>query len=290
MLNEVIKYKSDGTSLVIKEVSYDTARDMIIENHYSHKWNSAFGRYNYGIFKDDRLLGVAVYGNLMNPKSAYKLVDGGRIIELNRLWVDDELGKNTETMFLSATFKLLRENTDIDAIQSFADGRLGVGTIYKASNFDYYGKETSLFFENKITGDIQHKVPLENTKRPLGFLKYNLELIRGNMTVFEVDTYRYIYPLRKKIKINLEKQPYPDYQKGQREVSFIQRKGVLIRMLIMLDNLGLDTEYDEVLDYLIDNYTVSEQDFSDQKENDSIKWFISDYVNNNRDKLRESLR
>ncbi len=44
--------KALGT-LVIKRVSKDLAKDMIIANHYSHKWNGGFGVFSYGIYRAD---------------------------------------------------------------------------------------------------------------------------------------------------------------------------------------------------------------------------------------------
>ena len=165
----VIKKSKNNGNLLIKEIDYDVAKKMVVKNHYSHTWNTSFGKINFGIYRGDKLLGCAVYGNLMNPKSTKSITDDGEIIELNRLWVDDVLGKNTETMFLSATFTIIKNKyPEIVLVQSFADGRLGVGTIYKASNFGYYGKTTSRFFDNG--NETFHKVPLENTKRPKGFI------------------------------------------------------------------------------------------------------------------------
>lgn len=187
--------------LKIKEIEYNIAKKIIIENHYSKKWNTSFGKINIGIFRDNRLLGVAVFGNLMNPKSYSSISDLGKdsVIELNRLWIDDELGHNAETILLGACWKIIKSNyPNIKFVQSFADGRLGCGTIYKASNFRYYGYTESLFFEDVRTGEVFHKVPLENTNRPLGFLGKNILYLDKNLKSFKVKTYKYIYPLYKK--------------------------------------------------------------------------------------------
>ncbi len=135
--------------LVIKQVNKATARELIITNHYSHKWNNAsFGVYNFGIFKEgatdeNQCLGVAAYGYMKNLKAKIFTHPNPKawICELNRMWIDDCLGKNAESILISRSIKLLRKiDKNIVAIQSFADGRLGCGTIYKASNFKYHGK------------------------------------------------------------------------------------------------------------------------------------------------------
>ena len=50
--------------LVIRPVSKDVARELIIKGHYSHKWLATFGIHNFGIFRegaeaDEDCLGVA---------------------------------------------------------------------------------------------------------------------------------------------------------------------------------------------------------------------------------------
>lgn len=275
----VIKHSKVHGELLIKEIDYDTAKWMIIDNHYSKKWNTAFGKINYGIFRDDKLLGVAVYGNLMNPNSAYKLIDSGKVIELNRLWIDDELGHNTETIMLSATFTLLKNNTEYELVQSFADGRLGVGTIYKASNFGYYGYEKSLFYESKLDSETYHQAPFDNTARPKGFLLLNDKRLKGELKAFYVKTYRYLYPLKKKLKIKLESEKYPSYEKGVEYVNIEWQIGVLCRLHLMYKEI----EYDQGVELtcsklreLYDDETV-EQELTKQKENEYYIEFRDNY-------------
>lgn len=95
-----IKTKNLG-DLVIKLISKQTAKEMIIQNHYSHKWNNAgFGVYNFGVFRagnedESECLGVAVYGYMMHPKAKHFTHPNPNAImlELNRMWISDELGK-----------------------------------------------------------------------------------------------------------------------------------------------------------------------------------------------------
>lgn len=270
-IDYVTKQSKNNGELIIKEIDYQIAKEMTIANHYSHTWNTSFGKINYGIYRDGELLGCAVYGNLMNPKSVKSITDDGDIIELNRLWVDDILGKNTETMFLSATFTLIKNNyPEIVLVQSFADGRLGVGTIYKASNFGYYGKTTSRFFDNGES--VFHKVPLENTKRPKGFMIKNLYVITNNVDVFDVNTYRYLYKLKKKVNIKLKQQPYPEYQKGQIQVTHIPSIGTYTRLALMYKMFKLDKEYAKTLNYLLGYYSKDEisTEWAVQKKNKSL--------------------
>lgn len=268
---EVIKSTKLGV-LVFREVPTSVAKPMIVENHYSGKWNTSFGKVNVGVFRDDMLLGVAVFGNLMNPNSWRKIADVGPdgVLELNRLWISDELGHNAETLLLGASWRILRsEHPHVKAVQSFADGRLGVGTIYKASNFRYYGFSESLFFEDTETGEVFHKVPLENTKRPKGFLGKNRRYLDGKLRPFKVKTYRYIYPLYRNTKILLDERPYPEYEKGERTVEFAHPNSLVARLAVMYRAVG-DSVYASKCEAL-----VTQEDLEKAKNNPSVMLFLS---------------
>lgn len=224
-------------TLSFKEISYEKTKEMIIKNHYSHKWNTSFGKINIGVFEKDVLLGVACYGNLMNPKSYKQFNDDFEqesIIELNRLWIDDCLGGNAETILMKASHDIIRKKYPyIKAIQSFADGRLGCGTIYKAMNFKYYGYSETLFYEH-LDGTTYHKVPMENTSRPDGLIKLNAMWIRNELKPFKVKTYKYIYPLYKDIKIKMEEKKYPSYDIGLNYIENYKHNNRLIQRAIVL--------------------------------------------------------
>jgi len=239
------KHSKNLGILTVKEIPKIMAKEMMVKNHYSKKWNSNFGILNYGIFKDSILLGCAVYGNLMNPKSYENLsigIDKDSILELNRLWISDKLGKNAETILISSSFKLMKKyHKHIKIIQSFADGRLGCGTIYKASNFKYFGYDNAMFFENKKTGEITHAASATNRARPHGFMRTNLGLLRGDYDVFTVKSYRYLYSLCKKVKINLKEQKYPDYEIGMHyKESYEIPIGIVLDLYLLCSDLNYD--------------------------------------------------
>src|SRR5699024_11902397 len=171
------------------------AKALILEKHYSRSWSVLFGIYNYGIKRDGKLLGVASYGYLMNPQSFKNVADlePGQVVELNRLWIDDRLGKNTETWLMAEAHKRLLRDTPVRLVQSFADGRLGVGTIYQAANFGYYGHSTTRFHRNRVDGQTYHDTALSDTRRD-GIDIRNAMHARGEMETFTVNTYRYLKP------------------------------------------------------------------------------------------------
>ena len=198
-------------------MSKDEAKELIVREHYSHKWGSTFGLYNYGIRLDGKLLGVASYGHLMNPQSFGSVADlnAEQVTELNRLWIDDSLGRNAETWLMAEAHKRLLRDTPVRLVQSFADGRLGVGTIYQAANFGYYGHSTTRFHRNVVDGQSYHDTPFSNTAAAGIYLR-NAMHARGELETFTVNTYRYIKPLTKaaRRRIKLKEKPYPKQREG----------------------------------------------------------------------------
>lgn len=237
---------------------------MIIEHHYSHKWNDNFGIINFGIFNEnsEKCLGVAVFGRMKNPHSFNLISDDlknmSEIMELNRLWIDDCLGHNAESIFIAACFKILRSDyPEIKAIQSFADGRLGCGTIYKATNFKYFGVSKTLFYENIVTGEVTHNTVMTNTGGS-GIIQMNRQWCEGILKPFEVNTYRYIYPLQK-ISFKLKEKPYPEYSKGKEYLAdYKHNVRCVYRALCLAYILGRSEDF-EVLKHWILNHQTQEE-------------------------------
>jgi hypothetical protein len=254
-----IKYQS-FENLKVGIVDNDITKKMMLENHYAKKWNQAFGLVNVGVFDSDKLLGIASFGHSMNPKSWPSITksDPDKCLELNRLWIDDSLKKNTETWLLSKSWSILREK-GYELVQSFSDGRLGVGTIYQAANFSYHGFHETLFHQTS-DGVIYHDVQFSNTNRPTGMIKRNLFYARGEVVkTFTVNTYRYLYPLSKSArkKILIPSLPYPKVREGERIIENysppplqVARALLIAKTFFRLDEVETLKNY---LDFISDN-------------------------------------
>ena len=236
-----VKETSTLRKLINKSVPKEEAKRMIVENHYSHKWNEGgFGKNNFGVFRavePDKCLGVAVYGYMKNSRAKIFSHPNPKawMCELNRMWIDDVLGKNAESVLIAASLKLLRKaDPNIVAVQSFADGRLGCGTIYKASNFRYYGFHYTRFLRNKRTGEMIHEQILTTTTSPTGYLRSNIAYLIGDLEVLQVKTYRYIYPICKHFRFIKPEKPYPQYEKGIDPVEWNRDKRKIKENIITL--------------------------------------------------------
>lgn len=266
--------KSELEKLDVRPVSKSVARELIVANHYSKTWNTAFGLHNYGIYCNDKLLGVAVYGYAMNPQAwdGVTSIENTKCIELNRLWVDDILGSNVETWFLAKTFRLLRQE-GYRLIQSFADGRLGVGTIYQAANFSYYGSHKTLFHQTE-DGAVWHNSIFKDTRKGRVMLYRNMFFITENVTTFTVKTYRYLYPLDRGAKksIMLRSLPYPKERLGMMVVhNYKPPAAQIARCVAIADAIG-DFEKKSLLRSFLDELTNDADGLIfDAMENEWIK-------------------
>jgi hypothetical protein len=143
------------TSLVyLKSINKNIAKNLIIKNHYTHKWTLctvAYGVYYkeyvestfFGGF-NSKLIGVLVYGNSVGrnaSNSITPLLNNNNVLELTRLWIADGYGKNIESYCIAESFRQI--NTDypqIKCILSYADSEVGhTGKIYQATGFIYQG-------------------------------------------------------------------------------------------------------------------------------------------------------
>ena len=154
----------------VKEIDKDLANKTIIKNHYSGKiYNATY--IHLGVFIKGEFLGVLQYGYAMNPASCGSVVTGtemNQYLELNRMWIADDVGEYPESKAISYSIKYIKGKLKtIKWIQSFADERCGgLGIVYQACSFRYYGEHTSSFWEwdNEIFHNIQMTVK-KGTKR-----------------------------------------------------------------------------------------------------------------------------
>lgn len=127
-----------------------TAMGVVVERHYLHRrcpCSMAFGL----IDPEGRLVGVCTYGvppsstllkGVCGPEEAHN------VYELNRLWVDDSVPRNGESMLVGRSLRML----DREIVVSFADTSRGhVGYVYQATNFLYCGLSAK-FRDPKVRG------------------------------------------------------------------------------------------------------------------------------------------
>ena len=118
-------------------INYETAARMVETHHYAHRVPSIV--VAVGMFVDGVLAGVCTYGSPPNNNLciAFGEENKGNVLELNRLFIFDYAGKNSESWLVGQSYHFL----DTPKILiSYADiGQNHIGYIYQAVNWLYTG-------------------------------------------------------------------------------------------------------------------------------------------------------
>lgn len=131
----------------IKPISYKLAMGLVVKNHYLHRkcpCSQAFGLFeecnnSTDLFSNERIVGCVVYGTPSSSslrKGLCGIDESFNVLELTRLWIEDNTPKNTESYLIGNTIKLVNK----EIIVSYAEIQQGhLGIVYQATNWIYTG-------------------------------------------------------------------------------------------------------------------------------------------------------
>ena len=127
--------------LVISPVSLVIVREFIERHHYSHSVNGVKVTQCFAVTHNAELVGAVLFGAMST--TAWKKFGSTEmeVLELRRLVLLDEAGRNSESRTIAATLHWIKKNCpQVHVIVSYADPNHGhTGTIYRAANFKYLG-------------------------------------------------------------------------------------------------------------------------------------------------------
>lgn len=127
-------------AIVVKPISHSVAKALVVRHHYLHSLPGGT-LLVFGVFVGIRLMGVLTIG--CGPSQAYRLVEDACTDDcavLTRLWIADDLPKNSESRVIGVVLRSLKRNTNLKFLVSYADPSQGhVGTIYQATGWVYTG-------------------------------------------------------------------------------------------------------------------------------------------------------
>ena len=122
----------------VESIDNATAQEIVVARHYLHRkapCSQAFGLFN----PQWQLQGVVMYGTpssaplrsgIAGPDEAFN------VLELTRLWVDDDAPRNGESFLIGNSIKQCEK----EIIVSFADtSQQHLGVVYQATNWFYTG-------------------------------------------------------------------------------------------------------------------------------------------------------
>ena len=180
--------------MVVREISRQAALPYIKEHHYLHR-ECPITRV-YGLFVDDSILaecvGVAAFGPGAYT-TLHKKLFGSKgetyrrlIINFSRMWVKDEMPRNTESWFIGQVLRMLPKPAIVCAYAQPDAGH--IGAIYQATGWLYLGK-TKSFWSAQIDPKKHRKSFTNKVKRNARIR----EIIRQGITAKVKYTSKHLY-------------------------------------------------------------------------------------------------
>jgi hypothetical protein len=213
----------------VKSIDSYLCKEWLLKKHYLKRWTSF--TYSFGLFENQTLVGVLTFGNAI-PLTMKKSLFGEKfmdlVYELNRLCTNDNLDKNSNSFFISESFKLLPKPM---IIVSYADKSVGHnGYIYQATNFIFTGEShTQLDWKLKGKEHLHSRTLMDE----FAFEKNRIQKLKQKYgdDLYQVKREaknRYVYVLAsKKLKSKImshklfESKPYPKGENKRYDASYI---------------------------------------------------------------------
>jgi hypothetical protein len=206
-----------GQLVLVRPIPFSAARTLIERSHYLHSMPGGT-KLTFGAFVGDGLLGAISLG--AGPQNAYSLVHLAKpedCLCLTRLWLSDNLPKNSESKVIGIVLRALRRYTEVKFVVSYADPSQGhLGTIYQATNFLYIGLSQPMPLYDLGDGKGRHSRSLAH-----GFGTHSVKhLMSSGVKVALIEQspkHRYIYFLDASWRARLKPQilPYPKNGPGE---------------------------------------------------------------------------
>lgn len=214
--------KLDTARCHVKSINHETASRMVEDYHYAGRTPSII--LSFGLYVDSVLSGVITYG--IPPQRLVLACCGEEYIpnalELNRLFVFDTCGRNSESWFLGKTFKLMeKDHKEFFILVSYADtGHNHIGYIYQATNWIYTGLHGGNS-ELMIDGKVQHPKSVFNKYGTHGLENLKAMGVKAEK-IIQGKKHRYVYFLgnrsqRKKMRKLLKWEVIDQYPKASIE-------------------------------------------------------------------------
>ena len=198
-------------SLQVRPIPSRIARSIVERWHYLRTMPGGT-QLAFGVFGGLRLLGAATLG--VGPKNAHRLVASAvpdDCLTLTRLWLADELPRNSESHVLGHVLRALRRHTAVRFVLSYADPARGhVGVIYQASNWLYTGLSEAMPLLDLGDGIARHSRSLAHsygTHSRQHFASHGIDV----RLIEQAPKHRYLYPLDPKVRdqLTVPVLPYP---------------------------------------------------------------------------------
>ena len=207
-------YKNKNEALKrlrVAPVSLRDAKRIITSVHYMKTFPQG-ARVALGALDGSKVAGLIVFGQSTSTHAKVgRLVDGvsrAEQLELQRMWVHDRYGHNTESWFMARCFAVLRK-AGVRIVVTHSGGcKNDCGIVYQASGWLYFGKSRCQDFYLTKAGQYRNMVAARRfgqvdakgkTAQEIG------EKLFGPGEVVDSWRYNYAFPVDRGLRDALEK-------------------------------------------------------------------------------------
>ena len=179
--------------LKVAPIAQVDAKNLLVLHHYLHSFPGGT-KLSFGIFYQSSLMGAITLG--VGPFLGYGLVDKATpedCITLTRLWLEDDLPRNSESRVIGVLLRSLQKETSLKFVLAYSDPAAGhLGTIYQATNWVYTGLSSAPPLYDIGDGILHHSRSLAHG---LGThsIRYLVSHGINVKTVPQMPKHRYIY-------------------------------------------------------------------------------------------------
>lgn len=180
----------------IRQITYAQTKPFLLNIHYARRMPCV--QYAFGLFDDKKeLIGVCTYGIPASPALCVGVAgkeNKEKVLELNRLAIKPDSPKNSASMLVGKSLKMLPKGLFIVSYAD-AEGWGHVGYVYQATNWIYTGmtkRRTDIF----STGHSRHYSKTE-TKRQIRTAKHRYIYLTGDKRERKAQLLALKYPIIK---------------------------------------------------------------------------------------------
>lgn len=206
-------------NIQVKVIDRESAKACVKTFHYMKTFPSG-AKLFFGIFHKGftGLQGVAVFGKSSGTDAKSKLfpqTEPENIIEMQRLWVSDNLGHNAESKTLSLIMKVIKQKApSIKVVWTYAGGcKNDCGIVYQSSGFMYLGSEDCKDFWLTDSGEYKNLINVLRfgKAKEKGSIEARAEYIYGKGEIVDAKRHYYFYPIDKILrrKMKSKTKPFP---------------------------------------------------------------------------------
>lgn len=222
----------DVNKIWVRPIPRDLAKVLVARHHYMKTFPSGAKLFMGVMYRgNDQAQGVAVFGKSSGTDAKVKLfpnVKPENIIEMQRLWISDDLGHNAESKTLSLIVDQFKIHApQVKVIWTYAGGcKDDCGFIYQASGFMFLGSETCNDFYLTNKGEYKNTINIARfgKAKHLKTMEERACYLYGEGHMVEAHRHYYFYPIEKGIRRRMQGKvkPFPKqsarYRKGQQWV------------------------------------------------------------------------